>query len=73
MRLILSFLICSIALSLSAATSIEVDGLYHAQPKERLHRLLNGDDTNLVNGDVDGDGVITSADVTTVYNQILGQ
>ena len=46
-------------------TSADVTSLYNW--------LLNGDDTNLVNGDVDGDGVITSADVTTVYNQILGQ
>ena len=34
--------------------------------------LLNNDTSSLVNGDVDGDGNITSADITTVYNILLG-
>ena len=34
--------------------------------------LLNNDDSAIINGDLNGDGNITSSDVTIVYNIILG-
>ncbi len=33
--------------------------------------MLNGDDSGIVNGDQDGDGVITASDITTVYSILL--
>jgi len=33
--------------------------------------LLSGDDSDIVNGDQNNDGDITSADVTTVYDILL--
>lgn len=35
--------------------------------------VLNSDDSAIVNGDQNGDGTITSSDVTVVYNILLGQ
>jgi len=45
-------------------SSVDVTALYNY--------LLNGDDSNLVNGDQDGDGHISSVDITAVYNILLG-
>ena len=34
--------------------------------------LLNGDSGAIVNGDQDGDGIISSVDITIIYNILLG-
>jgi len=34
--------------------------------------LLSDDDSAVVNGDQDGDGQITSVDITMIYNILLG-
>ena len=45
-------------------SSVDVTALYNW--------LLNNDDSDIVNGDQDGDGHISSVDVTAVYNILLG-
>ena len=34
--------------------------------------LLNNDSSAIVNGDQDGDGVITAGDIVIIYNILLG-
>ena len=40
---------------------------------DRCKKGINNDASAIVNGDQDGDGNITSSDVTAVYNLLLGE
>ena len=57
-------LICLAAAAPALAEEIDVTALYNF--------ILYNDSSAIVNGDQNGDGVVTGSDVTAVYNIILG-